>query len=111
MRLPVPEEVVFDLACQFRYGSPSSNALLYLTPSECIGLVRENVCFPAKGRYRKWGLIIAPEALGVRTKTGHFEDSVLIGDTNDTAWIASIFALYMKESVWSFVSWTYSGPI
>lgn len=94
MRLPLPEEVVFDLACQFSQDDRPMLAMAvllqshcYLRPSECIGLTRENVCFPARGRYRKWGLIIAPQALGVTTKTGHFEDSVLIGDTSDTAWL------------------------
>lgn len=104
MRLPLPEEVIFDLACQFSQADQPMLAMAillqmhcYLRPSECIGLTRDNVCFPAKGRYRKWGLIIAPQALGVTTKTGHFEDSVLIGDTGDTNWISQLFALYMKK--------------
>lgn len=68
----------------------------YLRPSECLGLTKEHVCFPAPGRYRKWGLLIAPSTLGQQTKTGKSDDSVLIGDVKGTAWVADVFALFMK---------------
>lgn len=104
MRLPVPEEVVFDFVQYFVNENLLNMAMAillqthcYLRPSECLSLTRQHVCFPATGRYSKWGLIIAPQELGVRTKTGHFEDSVVIGDHPETGWIAGLFAIFMRH--------------
>ena len=103
MRLPVPEEVVFDIAIYFLSLAEIEMAMAlvlqmhcYLRPSECLGLTKEHVCFPAPGRYRKWGLLIAPSTLGQQTKTGKSDDSVLIGDVKGTAWVADVFALFVK---------------
>ena len=104
MRLPVLEEVVFDFVQYFVHKNLLDMAMAillqmhcYLKPSECLGLTRQHVCFPAAGRYREWGLVIAPQDLGVCTKTGQFEDSVLIGDHPDTGWVAGLFAIFMRH--------------
>ena len=52
---------------------------------------------PARGRYRKWGLLLAPDSLGQRTKTGQTDDTVMIGDISSTVWVSECFALYMAS--------------
>ena len=103
MRLPAPEEFVLD----FAYLAVDQGNLdiafamvlqydTYIRPSECLGLKRSNVGFPAGGRYQAWSVVLAPFELGNATKTGTFDDSVLIADKTDRRWLGEAMGLYMK---------------
>ena len=92
MRLPVPEEFIFDyahLALDDGLLDIAFGMILqydtYLRPSECLALTHAHLGFPAGGRYNKWSIVIAPFQLGSATKTGKFDDSVLVADKSDAA--------------------------
>ncbi len=103
-RWPVPEEFTWDLAHYFLQAENVEVAMAlvlqqhcYLRPSEVLTLTRKHVSFPARGRYRKWGLLLAPDSLGQRTKTGQTDDTVMIGDIPSTVWVSECFALYIAN--------------
>ncbi|CAE7214061.1 unnamed protein product [Symbiodinium sp. CCMP2456] len=105
MRLPVPEEFVYD----FAYLALDEQQLeiafamiiqldTYLRPSECLGLRRAHIGFPAGDRYNKWSIVVAPFDLGTATKTGKYDDSVLVADKSDRAWLTEAMQLYMAKT-------------
>ena len=74
MRLPVPEEFIFDfahLALDENHVDIAFGMVLqydtYLRPSECLELGHEHLGFPAGGRYNKWSIVVAPFQLGSAT--------------------------------------------
>ncbi|CAE7650241.1 unnamed protein product, partial [Symbiodinium pilosum] len=104
MRLPVPEEFIFDfahLALDDGHVDIAFGMILqydtYLRPSECLGLEQQHLGFPAGGRYNKWSIVVAPFQLGATTKTGKFDDSVLVADKSDRAWLTQAMDLYVKQ--------------
>ena len=104
MRLPVPEEFVFDLgllALQQHRGDLAFAIALqydtYMRPSELLGLTLAHLGFPAGGRYNKWSIVIAPSELGETTKQGTSDDSVLVADRPDRQWLAQAMTLYVKQ--------------
>lgn len=103
MRVPVPEEYVFDLAMhaldQQRFDIAMALILQYdgyLRPSECLSLTVEHVSRPQGRKYPHWALIIAPSSLDQVTKTGKSDDSILIGDRPHNRWICACLAAYME---------------
>jgi hypothetical protein len=58
----------------------------YARPSELFGLRRRDLVEPFLGTTSYWALLIRPEEVGIRTKTGDFDDSVLM----DTEWTSSV---------------------
>eukprot|EP00435_Cladocopium_sp_Y103_P010201 s4329_g2.t1 len=51
---------------------------LYLRPSELLGLTRQMVIRPLASRAKVWGVVIAQQEQEVPTKTGTFDDCVLL---------------------------------
>ena len=103
MRVPVPEEFVFDcglLALEEERGDIAMALALqydgYLRPSEVLGLTTRHIQAPAGRRYSKWGVIVAPSSLQETTKTGKSDDSVLLGDRPHNSWLGQCLELYMK---------------
>lgn len=96
MRLPVPEEIVFDVAIHLA----SSNLLLgllvliqfdaYLRPSEALHLRVEHLIPPVGRRYSRWALVVHPADLGEKSKTGTSDDSVVLGDVADRSWMKHV---------------------
>ena len=70
----------------------------YLRPSEGLGLRRTHIGFPAGGRYNEWSIAVAPFDLGTATKTGKYDDSVLVADKLDRAWLTEAMKLYMTKA-------------
>ncbi|CAE7187344.1 unnamed protein product [Symbiodinium necroappetens] len=104
MRLPVPEEFIFDLGLLALHQQRGDLAFAlalqydtYLRPSELLSLTLDHVGYPAGGRYNKWSLVIAPSALGERTKQGTSDDSVMIADRADRRWLSEAMALYVGK--------------
>ena len=104
MRLPVPEEFIFDyahLALDDGLLDIAFGMILqydtYLRPSECLALTHAHLGFPAGGRYNKWSIVIAPFQLGSATKTGKFDDSVLVADKSDRSWLTKAMELYVRK--------------
>lgn len=104
MRLPVPEEFIFDLGTlALEQGRVDIAVLLciqydgYLRPSEAITLTKEHVTSPQGRRYPHWGLIIAPSSLKETTKTGNSDDSILLADRPHNRWMRDCMRLYMKH--------------
>ncbi|CAE8674891.1 unnamed protein product [Polarella glacialis] len=107
MRLPYPEEVILDVA-DFALGAGNGEAAMaialqldgYFRPSEVLNLTVKQVMPPARkaGRaYAKaWGIVLAPAEDEKPTKTGQFDDSVLIGDIQHE-WLGPILALLIKN--------------
>ena len=58
----------------------------YARPGELLGLRRCDLIEPLLGTTSHWALLIRPEEVGVRTKTGDFDDSVIM----DTVWLDSV---------------------
>ena len=58
----------------------------YARPGELLGLRRRDLIEPLLGTTDHWCLLIRPEEVGVRTKTGDFDDSVVM----DTEWTSAV---------------------
>ncbi|CAE8717298.1 unnamed protein product, partial [Polarella glacialis] len=106
MRLPFPEEVVLDVA-DFAVDSLQGEAALaialqldgYLRPSEVIYLTASQIMPPArkagKAYAKAWGVVLAPSERAKPTKTGHFDDSVLIGDIQHE-WLGPMLEIIVR---------------
>ena len=71
----------------------------YLRPGELVGLTPSHVVRPTAhaGPYAKrWGLLLGPQALGVPTKPGEFDQSVLI-DWSELHWIGPLMEALLKD--------------
>ena len=104
MRLPVPEEFVFDMSLHAVEQERPDIAFAivlqfdtYMRPLECLGLTVQHVGFPAGGRYNQWSIVIAPSTLGEKTKQGTSDESVLVADVADRHWLREAMRLYMKH--------------
>lgn len=51
---------------------------LYLRPCERLALRKDSVLRPTASRSKAWGVVVAPQELEVPTKTGIFDDCVLL---------------------------------
>ena len=105
MRLPAPEEIVFDFAYAALEEDRADIAMAlllqydcYLRPSECLGLTKDHLAAPVGGRYRHWAIIIAPFELQQASKTGSYDDSILVADKPDRAWLSSALTMFCKMS-------------
>lgn len=103
MRLPIPEALAYLVALNLleRNKRDSATAIVlqleaYLRPSEAVNLAMCNILPPAPlagaAYARRWGLVIAPQATGQRTKTGHTDDSLLLADVA-RPWLSSVIEL------------------
>lgn len=104
MRIPVPEEFIYDFAFHaLELGRPDIAMLMmvqydgFLRPSEAISLTVEHVVKPQGRRYPHWGLIIAPSTLKQMTKTGKTDDSILLGDQSHNKWLKECLRLWMNQ--------------
>ena len=104
MRVPVPEEFLFDamdLALEQQKLDVAMAILIqydgYLRPSECLTLTRDNVVAPQGKKYPHWAIIIAPSALHQTTKTGEADDSILLGDRPHNKWVGECLHLYLAH--------------
>lgn len=104
MRLPVPEEFVYDLATLALDQNRVDLAMLltvqmdaYLRPSEALDLTKAHLARPNGRRYPLWGLVVAPADLGDQTKTGTSDDSVLLGDTTHNKWLGPAFTTFVNS--------------
>ena len=109
MRDPIPEELVFALAeimiVELGDWDAAAATLLiydsYARPSEILCMTKQhNVIVPKTGiASEKYGkqhaLVIAPSQLGRTTKTGHFDDHVLVG-INGRRWINQVLFDFMN---------------
>ena len=69
---------------------------LYLRPSEVLGFTRQMVVRPLASRAKCWGVVLAPQELAVPTKTGTFDDCVLL-DTCSREYLNGVLKkLYSK---------------
>ena len=103
MRIPVPEEFVYDLATLALEQRKLDLAMLlviqfdgYLRPSEALTLTVQHLNRPQGKRYPHWSLIIAPSTLGQTTKTGKSDDSILLGDHSQNRWIRECLRLWSQ---------------
>lgn len=104
MRIPVPEEFVFDLCFLALEQNRQDIAMClclqydgYMRPSECLNLRGRQICPPANRRYRHWAVVLAPSELHETSKTGTSDDSILTGDKFHNAWIREPLRLWMKH--------------
>ena len=104
MRMPVPEEFVFDVATLALEEGQLEIALVmaiqldgYLRPSECLNLTKDNMGAPQGARYPHWTILLAPAMLGQVTKTGKSDDSVLLGDLRHNSWIRDCLKIWMRK--------------
>ena len=108
MRLLVLEDTAFDI-CDTMLANGDREAAAaaalqldtYLRPSEAVFLKMANLLPPAPAageRFaRAWGLVIAPQHLDERSKTGHTDDSLLVGDRAH-GWLRSLLEqLYQPQ--------------
>ena len=102
MRLPVPEEFVLDAATLALEQDRVDIALVmviqldtYLRPTECVSLTRDHFALPAGRRYKHWAIVVAPSELGETTKTGSSDDSVLVADLEERAWLRQALKLWV----------------
>jgi hypothetical protein len=103
MRIPVPEEFVYDLATLALEQRKLDLAMLlviqldgYLRPSEALTLTVQHLNRPQGKRYPHWSLIIAPSTLGQTTKTGKSDDSILLGDHSQNRWVRECLRLWSQ---------------
>ena len=113
MRLPVPEDFVFDF-CHLAISEGKLDLAFmmalqintYLRPSEVLSLTVDHIGKPHGRRYSSWTVIVAPSDLDVRTKTGSKDDAVIVGDLACQSWVGDALALYMKKVNHKLFSWT-----
>eukprot|EP00438_Fugacium_kawagutii_P020949 Skav211840 [mRNA] locus=scaffold305:781368:784860:+ [translate_table: standard] len=105
MRVPVPEEFIFDVATlameKGRLDIAVAMAIQYdgyLRPSECLGLTLQHVNPPHGRRYPHYSLVIAPACLGETTKTGKTDDSLILGDKAHNRKLADVMRLWMANT-------------
>ena len=103
MRIPVPEEFVYDLATLALEQRKLDLAMLlviqldgYLRPSEAWTLTVQHLNRPQGKRYPHWSLFIAPSTLGETTKTCKSDDSILLGDHSQNRWIRECLRLWSQ---------------
>ena len=104
MRVPVPEEFVFDLG-QFALDNNRVDIAMmlaiqydaYLRPSEALSLTKKHVGFPQGKRYPHWSLVIAPSTLRQTTKTGKSDDSILLADLPHNSWMKECMKLFLAR--------------
>jgi hypothetical protein len=74
----------------------------YCRPSTAAGLGTHNVVLPPSGsssQYQRTALILAPKELEKTTKTGNFDDSLLLGTVNpNRSWAASLAAQLKRNA-------------
>lgn len=103
MQLPVPEEIIFDVAMHIGLRRLDIFCLMMLQfdaclrPSEALNLTSEHVVHPAGPRYSRWGLILQLAELRERSKTGKSDDSVLVGDLKERRWMHKVMEYLMKN--------------
>ena len=104
MKLPVPEEFIYDLASEAIDQGRTDIAVVmalqldgYMRPSEVLNLTSHHITPPAGRRYAKWGVIIAPSGLGQTTKVGKSDDSIILGDLKHNSWIGDVLRLYTRN--------------
>ena len=105
MRVPVPEEFVFDLG-QFALDNHRTDIAMmlaiqydaYLRPSEALSLTKKHVGFPQGKRYPHWSLVIAPSTLRQTTKTGKSDDSILLADLSHNSWMKECMKLFVAQT-------------
>eukprot|EP00438_Fugacium_kawagutii_P008464 Skav230206 [mRNA] locus=scaffold2443:266117:270539:+ [translate_table: standard] len=104
MRLPVPEEFLWDAATLALEQDRSDIAVAialqydgYLRPSECLSLTSEQITGPQGKKYPHWSVIIAPSSMHLTTKTGKTDDSVLLGDLQHHAWLRDVLKFWMSR--------------
>jgi hypothetical protein len=105
MRTPVPEEIVLSMGDALLDDEEIDVAVAlslqldgYFRPSEIAELKTRQVMPPAMGAgpaYAKWGIVLAPQALGATTKTGQTDDSVLVGDVAHE-WLHDVLQLQVR---------------
>eukprot|EP00438_Fugacium_kawagutii_P005727 Skav230031 [mRNA] locus=scaffold261:317606:318451:- [translate_table: standard] len=64
----------------------------YIRPGKICDLRRHNVVAPPKGvsrRYHHWTLLLHPQELGEPSKTGQFNDSLVVG-LKDREWVGTL---------------------
>lgn len=72
---------------------------LYLRPSELLGLTKRMVIRPLASRAKVWGVVLAQQEQEVPTKTGTFDDCVLL-DTCSRDFLNGILKkLYLKTKL------------
>eukprot|EP00438_Fugacium_kawagutii_P030492 Skav202355 [mRNA] locus=scaffold53:135298:136512:- [translate_table: standard] len=105
MRVPVPEEFVFDvgtLAIERKRLDIAVAMVIqydgYLRPSECLGLTVQHVNPPHGRRYPHYSLVIAPAGLGETTKTGKTDDSLILGDKAHNKKVGEILKWWLKRT-------------
>lgn len=103
MQLPVPEEIIFDLAVSIG-NSRLDVALLMLLqfdaclrPSEALQLCKAHVVPPVGGRYNKWAIIVKLSEMKERTKTGTADDSVVVGDLKDRSYMGGVMSFLYSQ--------------
>ena len=106
MRKPVPEEVIFALSTQLLNMGHIDTAVAlgiqyhtYMRPSEVITLQHLQLCPPvrrAMHSYPRWAVVLAPDELGVTTKTGENNESVLI-DNQYHSWLSPVLSSIYKR--------------
>ena len=104
MQLPVPEEIIFDVAIQLSRTRLDLMCLLLLQfdaclrPSEAIELTWNNVVEPVGKRYPYYALILFPSEMQARSKTGKSDDSILVGDVRDRKWMSQVMDYLYNHS-------------
>ena len=62
------------------------------------GLTKDHLVPPAGARYPRWGIVVALEELGERTKTGSTDDSIFVGDLSDRLWMREVMQFLWDTS-------------
>ena len=80
----------------------------YLRPKEAFGMQRRDLIPPRAGITDHWALLIAPQEREDRTKTGDFDDSVLL-DTPFLKWVSQALEI-LKEGPVDSPLWDFDYP-
>ena len=101
--LLVAEQLLFmkNLAAVLAAALMILNFDCYLRPAEGLGLARYDVCTGSgSGVYAQWAIIIGQRAsTDVPTKTGTFDDTIMVGEATSRRWVVDILvALYRRCS-------------
>ena len=101
MQLPVPEELIFDVAVQLSQSRLDFMCLLLLQfdgcrrHSEAIELTWDNVVEPVGRWYPWWALVLFPAEMQARSKTGKADDSIRLGNRK---WMTQVMNYLHKRT-------------
>ena len=117
-RKPLPKEAVFAIIgagvflglLDFSLGLLVAWDAYLRLPSDLIGMVGGSLVAPGRGsRIKRWAVLLFPEELPNRSKTGHFDEGMVL-ESDAVQSVGFALKKLKSQSVADGPLWPFSGP-